>query len=111
MNFMLVLLVLFAGVWFTQKGIPWIFKGVLRLVGVHWKSSPLAEKRIRRFKSIRRGYYSFVIITSLFTTSLFLEVLVNDKPVMIRYGDQVAYPAVRDLTNTWCFNYDQVEVS
>ena len=103
MNFMLVLLVLFAGVWFTQKGIPWIFKGMLRLVGVHWKSSPLAEKRIRRFKSIRRGYYSFVIITSLFTTSLFLEVLVNDKPVMIRYGDQVAYPAVRDLTNTWCF--------
>ncbi|NCF98023.1 MAG: ABC transporter permease subunit [Planctomycetia bacterium] len=103
MNFILTLLVLVAGVLFTQKGIPYLIKSLMSLVGVKVKSSPLTEKRIRRFKSISRGYYSFVIITSLFTTSLFLEVLVNDKPVMIRYGYEVAYPAVRDLVNTWCF--------
>lgn len=103
MTFLLTLLVLAAGVLLTQKGIPWLFGMVLRLCGVRLRTSPLAKKRLRRFRSIRRGYISFVIVTSCFTTSMFLEVLVNDRPVMIRYGDQTAYPAVRELLNTWFF--------
>ena len=42
----------------------------------------------------------------MFTTSLFLEVLVNDRPIMIRYGENRAFPAVRDLANTWLFFID-----
>ncbi len=106
MTFLLTLLVLVAGVLLTQKGIPWLFTRALLLFGIRLRTSPLAKKRLRRFRSIRRGYISFVIITSCFTTSLFLEVLVNDRPVMIRYGDKTAYPAVRDLFNTWIFFRD-----
>lgn len=106
MTFLLTVLVLVAGVLLTQKGIPFLFKLFLRLFGIRLRTSPLAKKRMRRFRSIRRGYISFVIVTSCFTTSLFLEVLVNDRPVMIRYGEQTAYPAVRDLFNTWVFFQD-----
>jgi len=106
MTFILTLLVLICGVLATQKGIPWLFRALLRLVGIGLRTSPLAAKRLRRFRSIRRGYVSFVIITSLFTTSLFLEVLVNDKPIMIRYDEKTSFPAVRDLANTWRFFQD-----
>ncbi|MEE2856601.1 MAG: ABC transporter permease subunit [Planctomycetota bacterium] len=103
MNFLLIMLVIVAGILFTQRGIPLLVRLLLRLFGIRIKTSPLAKKRIRRFKSIRRGYISFVIVTSCFTTSLFLEVLVNDKPIMIRYEQERAFPAVRDLANTWLF--------
>ncbi|MGE4619092.1 MAG: ABC transporter permease subunit, partial [Planctomycetota bacterium] len=106
MTFLLTLLVLIAGVLLTQKGIPWLFRKVLGLFGIQLRTSPLGQKRLRRFRSIRRGYISFVIITSCFTTSLFLEVLVNDRPIMIRYGETTAFPAVRDLGNTWLFFVD-----
>ncbi|HIC23241.1 MAG TPA: hypothetical protein EYO84_07440, partial [Planctomycetes bacterium] len=69
MTLLLTLLVLAAGVLLTQKGIPWLFRMVLRLCGIRLRTSPLAEKRLRRFRSIRRGYISFVIVTSCFTTS------------------------------------------
>ena len=50
--------------------------------------SPLLVKRIRKFKTLKRGYYSFLIITGLYFLSFFsrnyLEVLaylINcDKP-------------------------------
>lgn len=106
MTFLLTLLVLAAGVLLTQKGIPWLFRMALGICGIHIRTSPVTKKRLMRFRSIRRGYISFVIVTSCFTTSMFLEVLVNDRPVMIRYGDQTAYPAVRDLFNTWIFFKD-----
>ena len=106
MTFLLTLLVLAAGVLLTQKGIPWLFRMALGICGIRVRTSPVTKKRLRRFRSIRRGYISFVIVTSCFTTSMFLEVLVNDRPVMIRYGDQTAYPAVRDLFNTWIFFQD-----
>jgi len=51
-----------------------------------------------RFKSNRRGYISLWVFCFLFFTSLFAEVLFNDKPILVRYqGDYyvpflVAYP-------------------
>jgi ABC-type microcin C transport system permease subunit YejE len=106
MTYLMTLLVLAGGVLLTMRGIPWMFRTISRLLGFKFRTSPLAEKRLRRFRSIRRGYISFVIVTSMFTTSLFLEVLVNDRPIMIRYGENRAFPAVRDLANTWLFFID-----
>ncbi|MDE0959424.1 MAG: ABC transporter permease subunit [Planctomycetota bacterium] len=106
MTFLLTLMVLAAGVLLTMRGIPWLFRAVSGLLGFKFRTSPLAQKRLRRFRSIRRGYISFVIVTSMFTTSLFLEVLVNDRPIMIRYDQNTAFPAVRDLANSWLFFVD-----
>ncbi|MBM3266962.1 MAG: ABC transporter permease subunit [Candidatus Sericytochromatia bacterium] len=73
---------------------PAAFRGALRLLGFTGKLNPLTERRIARFRRIRRGYGAFVLIVTAFVASLFLELFVNDLPLYIRYGDKARFPAV-----------------
>ena len=43
------------------------------------------RRRWRRFRKNRRGYWSLMIFSIFFITSLFAEVLSNDKPFLIIY--------------------------
>ena len=52
------------------------------------KSDSILKKRIRRFKSIKRGYYSFIILTSSYILSFFSPILVNSKALMVCYSNQ-----------------------
>ena len=45
------------------KMIPRFFTGLGRVLGFAMKPTPLTEKRIRRFKQIKRGYACFVLVT------------------------------------------------
>ncbi|MFQ5654631.1 MAG: hypothetical protein ACE5GW_07865, partial [Planctomycetota bacterium] len=103
MKLLITLLVLAAGFLLTTRVLPFVFVRAMRLLGFRMRMSPLAAKRLRRFRSIRRGYYSFLILSVLFVTSSFLEVLVNHRPIYLRYGDHTAWPALRDLGNQWLF--------
>jgi microcin C transport system permease protein len=87
-------LVLVLGFLLTTRAIPWIARGLLRLLGFRAKASPVTLKRIARFKRIRRGYWSFLAITTLFVTSLFLELLVSGRALVVRYDGHTAFPAV-----------------
>ncbi|MCV6637862.1 ABC transporter permease [Candidatus Albibeggiatoa sp. nov. NOAA] len=51
-----------------------------------------AQRRWRRFKANKRGYYSLWIFSILFVLSLFAEVLSNDKPLVISYENQYYFP-------------------
>ncbi|MEK7866637.1 MAG: ABC transporter permease subunit [Planctomycetota bacterium] len=88
-----------AGWGFTHRLVPWAFVRAGRLMGFAMKFRPLTEKRVRRFRSIRRGYWSFVAITTVFVMSLFLELYVNDKPLYVRWGDHRQSPAVASWVN------------
>ena len=91
-----LILVLAMGFIFTTRVIPWTFAGAIGLLGFSTKPSPITQKRIARFKRIRRGYWSFLIIVTLSVTSLFLELIVNSKPLVIHYDSRTAFPAVND---------------
>ena len=43
------------------------------------------KKRLRRFRSIKRGYYSLIIIVFFYVLSWFNFLTIHDKPVII-YG-------------------------
>ena len=100
-NFLVLLLIFVLGFTLTMKVIPFLFVRIGRLFGFRMQMNPLTKKRISRFKRIKRGYVSFVLLSVLFVTSGFLEVIVNHKPLYVRFGDQVAFPAVRDLFRTY----------
>lgn len=51
-----------------------------------------AQRRWRRFKANKRGYYSLWIFSILFVLSLFAEVLSNDKPLIVHYENQYYFP-------------------
>jgi len=47
--------------------------------------SPLTQRRLKRFIKIKRAVISLCILAVLFTLSLFSELIVNDKPLVIQY--------------------------
>jgi microcin C transport system permease protein len=54
--------------------------------------NPLTQKKIKRFKSIRRGYYSFILFTVLVLLSVFAELLVNSRALVVHYDGQWFFP-------------------
>ena len=51
------------------------------------KSDSILRKRIRRFKSIKRGYYSLIILMSIYLISLFAPFLINKTALMVCYAN------------------------
>ena len=45
-----------------------------------------------RFKANRRGYISLWLFSIIFVLSLFAEVLLNDKPLVVSYQDELFFP-------------------
>ena len=54
--------------------------------------SPVTRRRWATFRRNRRGFYSLVLFTALFTTSLFAEFIANDKPLVLAYEERLYFP-------------------
>jgi microcin C transport system permease protein len=87
----------------VHKALPRLFVFFGRKMGFRLRMSPIWEKRIARFKTIKRGYYAFLIITTLFATSLFVELLINNKALVIHYNGKTAFPALANWLDTAVF--------
>ena len=91
-----IVLVLVVVWWLTWKGVPRLWRSAARALGLRSRPSPLLDRRLKRFRRIRRGYWSFVAVATLFIASLFLELLVNGEALAIRFQDKTAFPAVAE---------------
>lgn len=47
--------------------------------------SPLLVKRIKKFKSFKRGYYSLIIIGIAYLLSFFAEFIINDNALLVNF--------------------------
>jgi len=56
--------------------------------------SELTKDRLKRFKRIRRSYYSLWILGIAFSLSLFSEFIANDKPLFLRYDGKTFFPVI-----------------
>ncbi|MCX7821619.1 MAG: ABC transporter permease subunit [Brevinematales bacterium] len=56
------------------------------------KFSPLTLRRIEKFKSQKRAYYSLILILGLYFFSLFADFIANDKPVILKYNGKLYFP-------------------
>ena len=54
--------------------------------------NPLTLRKIRRFRSIRRGYWSFVALIALYLVSLFGELFVNKRALLLHYEGELFLP-------------------
>ncbi len=61
------------------------------------KVSPLTQKKIRHFKEIKRGYWSFVALSIMLILSLFAELLINSKALVVKYDGSYYFPVVSDV--------------
>ena len=68
--------------------------------------SPEIKKKINRFKSIKRGYYSFLIISIMIVLSLFAELFINSKALMVYYNGNFYFPTYQDMIPGKVFGLD-----
>ena len=58
-------------------------------------SVSLLRRRLRKFRALKRGYYSFVIMLIAYGLSFFLPFLVNNRALLVRYQSQYYFPILR----------------
>ena len=57
-----------------------------------FKLNPVARKRLQRFKEIRRGYWSAIILAALFVLSLGAELIANQRALLVIYEGEWHFP-------------------
>ena len=70
--------------------------------------SPLTVRKFKRFRSIKRGYYSFVILSVMILVSFGAELLINNRALVVRYDGQFFFPTYGDIIpgKTFGLDYD-----
>lgn len=58
-------------------------------------STSILRKRWKKFKTLKRGYYSFVIILSLYVISFILPLLVNKDALVVHYEGEYYSPVFK----------------
>jgi len=64
------------------------------------KLSSLNRRRLSNFKSNKRGWYSFWFFTLLFIISIFADFIANEKPLLIKYNNQIYLPVIYQYPET-----------
>ena len=68
--------------------------------------NPLTIKKLKRFKSIKRGYYSFVILILMIFLSLFAELFISNRAIIVKYGGEIYFPTYGKILPGTTFGFD-----
>ena len=60
-----------------------------------WALNPITRKRLARFRSLRRAWWSLWIMMGLYGLSLMANLLSNNQPLLVRYEGQFLFPVFR----------------
>ena len=63
-------------------------------------SESILQKRINKFKSIKRGYYSLIIILCLYALSICAPLFFNSKALIVKYEDEYYFPLFNNMFKT-----------
>lgn len=50
-----------------------------------------------KFNKNRRGYFSFIILATLFLVTIFAEFLANDKPLVVYFNNKFYFPVIQNI--------------
>jgi microcin C transport system permease protein len=68
--------------------------------------NPLTIKRLRRFRAIRRGYVSFLILLGLIVASAFAELWINSRALVVKYQGHYFLPTYGAMHPGTDFGFD-----
>ena len=60
-----------------------------------FKINPITLKRLRRFRQLKRAWWSFLLLASLYLLTLFAEAFCNTRPLLMRHEGKWYFPAFR----------------
>ncbi|MGF7110129.1 ABC transporter permease subunit [Treponema pedis] len=76
--------------------------------------SPLTEMRLYRFKQIKRARISYIVIVTLFGLSLFAELLMNNRPLIMKVDGKLYFPTYSEVLYAKDFKFqhsDELELN
>src|SRR6476620_11307254 len=56
------------------------------------QSESILRKRLRKFRRLKRGYYSFLLVTGAYLISFALPLIANNKALLVRYNGNLYVP-------------------
>ena len=59
------------------------------------RSESIFHKRLRKFRRLKRGYYSFLIIVTTYVFSFLLPVVMTGTPLALKYDGRFYFPILR----------------
>lgn len=68
--------------------------------------NPLTIEKYRRFRSIKRGYYSFIILSFFIIFSLAGELFVNNRALIVKYQGSYFFPTYGSMIPGKAFGLD-----
>lgn len=68
--------------------------------------NPQTLKKLHRFRDIKRGYYSFLILVGLLVLLAFGELLVNSRAIIVSYQGQLYFPTYSAFHPGTDFGFD-----
>src|SRR4051794_17297912 len=95
-GYILCALVFAAGLWLMLKGAP------------AWNLSPLTQKKLQRFRAIRRGYVSFLVFLVLTGVASLDTLLVGKRALFVNYAGRWYLPFIHEVIpgKTFGLDYD-----
>lgn len=70
------------------------------------KLNPQTAKKLRRFREIKRGYYSFLILVVFLLLSLTGELFINNKALIVSYEGEIFFPTYTAFHPGTDFGFD-----
>ena len=70
------------------------------------QSNSIIRRRWRKFKTLKRGYYSLIILLSLYVLSFFLPLLINNKALVVKYKGEYFFPIFTGFISGEVFDQD-----
>lgn len=71
-----------------------------------FKLNPLTIKQLKRFRTIKRGYYSLILLTILIFISIFAELLISNRALFVKYEGNYFFPTYGDIIPGSTFGLD-----
>lgn len=73
--------------------VAWLMPLFVAAVGAFamFFTTPIFQRRWKKFRSLKRGYYSFILVITLFVLSFFAEFLINGNAIMVKYQGKVKF--------------------
>ena len=73
---------------------------------IRYGFNPVTRRKMRRFVSIRRGFWSFAIIAGLILFSFCAEIFINSRALVVRYQGQWYFPTYGNMIPGTTFGLD-----
>ncbi|MBF0413780.1 MAG: ABC transporter permease subunit [Desulfamplus sp.] len=72
------------------------------------KMNPLTKKKWKRFVSIKRGFFSFAALLIMILISMFAELFINSRALIVYYNGQLWFPTYSAMISgkTFDLNYE-----